>query len=103
MQKSAGFLVLHSLFFDDVVEKFATWSVLHDEKQLPAGFNDLVELDDVRVSDNLENLNFSHDSRNICLLLDFVLLKNLYGHLFMSDLVNSQSHFTKSTLPDGFA
>ena len=52
MQKSAGVLVLNSLFLHDVVEEFATWGVLHDEKQLSAGFDDFVELDNVGVPHN---------------------------------------------------
>lgn len=103
MQKSAGFLILNSFFFNDVVEQFATWSVFHNKKQLSASFNNLVELDYVRMPNDFENLNFTHHPGNIGLLLDFVFLENFDRNLFLGDLVNAHPNLPKSTLSYSFA
>lgn len=72
LEKATRFFVLEPLLFYDVVEKFATRHELHYEKQLPRSFNDLVELDDVGVPDNLEDLDFSHDSGDVGLVFNFI-------------------------------
>ena len=40
-----------------------------------------VKLDDVRVSNFLEDLDFPGDSFDVLLVIDFLFLKNFYGDL----------------------
>ena len=51
MQKSAGFLVLHSLFFYDVVEELPSLGILHDKVDVCFGLDYFIELDDVGMSE----------------------------------------------------
>lgn len=45
----------------------------------------LVQLDDVRVANYLQNVDFPGDSLNVRLVLDLVLLQDLDGHLLTGD------------------
>ena len=92
VKESASFWLFHSLVLNNVVEKLSSTSVLHDQIELLRSLNDLmnssirmpkyckstyfVELDDVRMSDQLEDVDFSGDSFDVRDILDFVFLKN---------------------------
>jgi hypothetical protein len=65
----------------NVIEKFTSITVLHYHVKFFLGFDDFIELDDVWVSDFLKNFYFSCDAFDIFLIVDFVLLKNLYCNL----------------------
>ena len=66
---------------DDVIKQFSTIAVLHDHIKLFFGFNDLIELNDIRMPDFLENFYFSSNTFHILLIVDFVLLENLDSDL----------------------
>ena len=65
MEESAGLRILQSPLFDDVVEQFAPGSILHDQEQLLARLDNLIELHDVRVPHYLQDVNLAHDPRYI--------------------------------------
>ena len=45
---------------------------------------------------DLQDVDLSHHSRNVCLVFDFIFLKNLDRHLFLCQLVYAFSDFAKS-------
>jgi len=51
----------------------------------------------------LQNVDFSHDSRYISLVFDFVFFKNFDGNFFLCKLVNTLSYFTKGARANSFA
>ena len=55
------------------------------------------------MSNYLKNVNLSHDPRDVRLVLDHVLLKDLDCHLLLSQLMDALSHFSKCSLSDGLA
>ena len=65
IEEAAGLRILQSPLFDDVVEQFAPGSILHDQEQLLARLDNLIELHDVRVSHDLQDVNLAHDPRYI--------------------------------------
>ena len=69
--------------------------MFHDEVQIIVGFNDLVELNDVGVSDLLQDFNFSSDHVDVLLIGDLALLEYFNGNSFFSDSVGAHHHFTK--------
>ena len=75
MEKATSLPIFESLLLDYVVEEFAARHEFHDQEQLPRRLNNLVQLHDVRMPHYLQDLNFAHHSRNVCLLLDFVLFQ----------------------------
>ena len=50
------------------------------------------------MSDDLEDVDLSGDPLHIALVLDFVLLQDFNGHLFTSNKVGAQPHFSESAL-----
>jgi hypothetical protein len=43
LHEEDGFGLVESFFFDDVIEEFSSFSVLHDEVDVSFGFDDLCE------------------------------------------------------------
>ena len=46
---------------------------------------------------NFQNVNLSHNSRNVCLVLDFIFFEDFDGDLLRGQLVNSFTHFAERT------
>jgi hypothetical protein len=65
----------------DVVEELSPVAVLHDHVKLFFGLNDLVELNYIRMSDLLQNFDFSRNALHIFLIMDLVLFENFNGDL----------------------
>ena len=103
MEESARLRILQSPLFDDVVEQFAPGSILHDQEQLLARLDNLVELHDVRVSHDLQDVNLAHDPRYIRLVLDHVFFEHLDRNFLVSELVDSLAHLTKRAFSDGLS
>ena len=102
MEKFEGLWLLHSLILDDVVEKLATISILHDEVQLLGRLDDFIELDNVRVSDHLQDVDFSCDSFDIVNVLNLVFFENFDCYTFICKLMHSELDLAKSTFSDSF-
>ena len=51
--------------FDDIVKKFSAFHILHDQKELFRGFDDLIQLDDVGMSDQLQDVYLSGNALNV--------------------------------------
>ena len=73
-KKLASLGLLESFLFENELKKFSFWDILHDEKELFGRFNNLVELDDIGMSDLFEDVYLSGDSFNICDVIDFAFL-----------------------------
>ena len=73
-KKLASFGLFESFLFENKLKKFSFWDILHDEKELFGRFNNLIELDDIGVSDLLQDVYLSGDSFNICDVIDFAFL-----------------------------
>lgn len=74
LEKPGSLFILQPLLLHNIVEQFATRRILHDEEELARRFNDLIQLHNVRVSHDLQYIDFPHDSHCFLLILDFVLL-----------------------------
>ena len=77
----AGHLLLQALVLHNQVEKFAASDVLHDQVQVLLGFDDLVNLNHVRVVQLLQNLDFSADALHVLSVFDPRFFENFHGHL----------------------
>lgn len=83
----ASLFLGQSSMSDDVVEEFPSVAVLHDHEQLFLSLDDFVQLDHVRMSYFLQDFYFPRYSLHIFLVVDLVLLQDLYSHLQASLLV----------------
>ena len=100
VEKATSFAVLQATLLHNVVKKFAAAGVLHDEEKLLRGLYDLVQLDDVGVADDLQNVDLSHDPRDVGLVLDLVLLEDLDRDLLLGQLVNALAHLAEGAGPE---
>ena len=64
------FRFLQFAMFYNVVKQFATRHILHCHKDVRGGADHLVELDDMRMSEEFKMLNFSLDFPNNIQVLD---------------------------------
>ena len=103
MEKTTGLFILQSFFLHNVIEKFSAWYKLHYQKKLSGCLNNFIQLNYVRMSYNLQDLYFPHDSGNVRLLLYFVFLKNFDGNFFASQNMSSKSYFAECSLTNCFA
>jgi hypothetical protein len=74
MEETACFLVLQLFLRDDVIKQLSTRYILHYQEQLSSSFDNLIQLNDVRMSDNLQDLDFTHHPLDVCLIFDFIFL-----------------------------
>ena len=95
VEKSACLTVLQPALFYDVVEQFAPTRVLHDQKQLLGCLDNFIELHDVRVSDDFQNVDLTHDSSDVSLVLDLVFFKHFDCDLLLGQLVDAFPNFAE--------
>ena len=81
LEKSAGFLIVNSRAFHDVIKELAAVRVLHDEEQLLRRLDNFVKLDDMRVPQLFEDLNFLGDPLDVSLLVNLLLFEDFDGDL----------------------
>lgn len=75
------------------------WKTL--EKSLLRSFSTyLIQLNDIRMSDNLENVNLSRHTFDIGLVFDLIFFQNLDCNFLASDQMSSQSYFTECALSE---
>ena len=95
-------LLVHSLLANDVVKKLASFHVLHNQKQMLRSLDDLIELDDVWMTNKFQNVYFSRNTLYICHVNDPVLLKNFDCYFFSGGDVGGKFDFAKSALTKCF-
>ena len=103
MEESTCLSVLKAPLLDNVIKEFAARRVFHYQEKLFVRLNDFIELNNVRVSHYLQDMNLSHDSCDVRLVLDHVLLEDLDRHFLMRQLMDALTNFSKCSLPDGLA
>jgi len=66
MQKFACISFLGTSMVDNVIEKFASTGILHDQIELSRRLDDLIQLNDVStLSDELQNVNLTCNALNV--------------------------------------
>lgn len=108
VEKGQSFRLLDPLILYDIVEELTATGILHDEIQLLRGLDNLVKLNNVRVTDHLQNVDFPGDAFDIINVLNFVFFKNFDGNLtdqiiklarmtysLVCQLVDSKLHLAK--------
>lgn len=88
MEHPGSLRFIDPLVLDDVVEEFALFHELHDEEELFRRFDDLVKLDDVRVPDQLQNMNFTRHTFHVCDLSNLAFFEDFYGYILVGRFMN---------------
>lgn len=97
-EKLASLLLFKSFLFDDQLEKFTLGDILHHQEELLRCLYDLVELDEVGMSDLFEDVDLACDSFHIGYITYFALLQHFHCNFFTCQRVDAKFDFPKSTL-----
>ncbi len=100
LENLARLIFLHFSLFNNVIEKFTVFNELHYYEKLLWSLNNFVKLDDIRMSDDIQNMNLSRYSLHISYINYFFLQKYLNcdflsGKHMMSHLYFSECSFAK--------
>ncbi len=82
LKELASLFLFQASVCDYVIEEFSPRGVLHDQVQLFRGLNDLIKLDDIRVTNELEDMNFASHTLHIWNVCNTVFLKDFYSNFF---------------------
>ena len=96
LKQSAGLRLFQSVLGGNVVKKLPMTAVLHDQIESLLGFNYFIKLDDVRMIDNLKNVDLPSDSLHIANIYYPLLFKYLDCHLLLSVYVQALLDLPKS-------
>eukprot|EP00359_Climacostomum_virens_P010557 CAMPEP_0204907666 /NCGR_PEP_ID=MMETSP1397-20131031/6761_1 /ASSEMBLY_ACC=CAM_ASM_000891 /TAXON_ID=49980 /ORGANISM="Climacostomum Climacostomum virens, Strain Stock W-24" /LENGTH=132 /DNA_ID=CAMNT_0052076901 /DNA_START=1125 /DNA_END=1520 /DNA_ORIENTATION=+ len=77
----------------NVVEELASTRVLHNQVELLGGLDDFVHLYDVRVTQQLQDVDFPSHSLNVGSVTDPIFLQDLDSHFFVSYDVGPELNF----------
>lgn len=95
-----SFILIHSLLLDDVVKQFSSTKKLHDQEKIFWRLNDLIQLDDIGMTDKFQDVDLSCDSLNVSDVNDFVFLKYFYGDFFTGRNVSCELNFSEGALTE---
>lgn len=101
VEKLDGLRLFDPLILDNVVKKFTAGRILHYQIQLLGSFNDLVQLNNVRMSNHFEDVDFASNPFHIVYVHNFVFFKNFHGNTLPSQLVYPQLDLSKSSFANG--
>lgn len=87
---------------DDEVEQFTTVGMLHDHEEFFLSLDDLVQLNDIGVSDLLKNLDLPCDPFHVLLVIDLFFLKDFDSYLFARQNVRALLDLAESALAQWF-
>lgn len=104
MLRPRGFWVTNGVLLglDDVVEKLPSLHVLHDEKKLFGGLDDLIKLNDAGMADEFQDVDFAGDSLDVGNIDDFLLLQDLDCHFLARLDMRGGFYFAECALAEGF-
>lgn len=83
MEKFTGKRLFYFLIFHDEIEQLTTRNVFHDQVQLLWCFNNLVQLNYIRMSNHFQNMDFSCYPLHVIYILNLIFLENFDCDLFL--------------------
>lgn len=100
LKESASFFLLDSLNLNYVIEQLTSLGIFHDEIEFLLSLDNFVELNDLRVSHDLQNVNLSCHAFHIGHIAYLRFLQYLDGDFLASRNVRAQFDFAESALSD---
>ena len=89
LKKLAGFFLAQPLVLDNIVKKLTARNVLSDKIQLPGSLNDFIKLNNIRVSRQFQNLDFSGNSFNVNIFHNLMFFENFDCYFFAGDVMSA--------------
>ena len=87
----------------NMLEQFASRAIFHDQIEIIVIFYHFVELYDMRVSHFLKDCDFSVNSVDVTLVLDFVFFEYFYCHFVACDNMGALFYFSEGSFTFGLA
>ena len=97
-KRFACFILVHPLFVDNIVEQLSFFHVVNDQKQVLRCLNNLVQLDDIWVSDKFQNMYLPGHSLHVSYVNDSILFQDFNGHFLSGRHVGSKLDLAESAL-----
>lgn len=95
MKHSFGLVFRDTFIFDDMIEEFSIFHVLHDQKKLFWCLNDLIKLHKIGVSDEFEDMDLASDSFDVRHFIDFLFLQKLDCYFLVGMFMNTETNFAE--------
>ena len=103
LEELACFAFLEALMLYDVVKQFTPWNILSNEVQLPWRLYDLIQLNNIWMSGQLQYFYFSGNPLYINIFHYLVFLEDLNSHFFACEIVRSQLDFAKGSFSNSLS
>lgn len=103
MEELDRLLLFNTALSYDVIEQLPTRSELHYQVKLLRCLYDLVQLDYVRMADQLQNVDLARHALHVGGVHDALFLEDLHRDLFASEDVRSQLHLAERALANCLA
>jgi hypothetical protein len=103
LEQSTRFFLFQLPATCDIAEELTVTTVFHDDKQIGGSLYDFVHLDDVWVTNKLQNVEFTGDSFDICYFSDLALVEDLYCNLLFGEKMDSFLYFPERSLAQSFS
>lgn len=101
MIQLARFCLLELPIIHDILKELAVLNKLHHEKQILCSLNDLVKLNDIGMTDELQDVNLARYSLNIGNVNDFVLFEDFDCNGLPCWLMGGVFYLSEGTLAQG--
>lgn len=103
MEEFASLCLFDSLVLHDVVKELASTCILHDQVELLGCLDNFIKLNNMRMTNEFEDVNLSGDPFNITDILYFLLLKYFDSDLLARQIVIPELDLAKRALPNSLA
>ena len=103
LEEPPGVVLLQLAVLNDVVEEFSAGDVFHHHEDVGGRGDDLIELNDVRMSEQLQVLNFPPDFSHHVQVFDFLPVEDLDGHFVSGHLMEADFDLAERADAQSFA
>lgn len=98
----ASFSFAHSFLAYNIIKKLTTLHELHHQKEMFRCFYYFVQLNDVRVTNEFQDMNLPRDSLDICNINNSIFFKDFDGHFLSSWHMGGKLDFAERTFAECF-
>lgn len=98
LEEPACFLLFNPLYLHDVVKQLTATGIFHNEVQFFLCLYDLIELHNLRMPNDLKDVDLSRYPLHICHIDNLAFLKDLNSNFFLSESVSPQFDFAECSL-----
>lgn len=99
---SCSLSLFNSFLIDNFFEQVTSFSILHDKIKLFGCFDNLIKLNNKRMSEFFHDFKLSSNSDNIGVFEDKIFLKDFDSNILLGDFMHGEFDFSKITFSKSF-